>query len=285
VKGDVAIVFAPESERFNFAQQGNTSFYASSARGAYQAFFDSNIQPDWVHIDNIGEYATIYLPYPVMLTEKTVSKLREYVQNGGTLISEGTPGYFGDGAHASAVQPNSILQELFGVVETDVDFTPDLLEDLTFRFGEHAVGGRYFKQAYRTTSGKAVGWYADRSVATVENKFGNGRTVLIGTFPGAAYFKKPNAEARAAFASLLPQKQRIRVSDTDVTARVHEGAGGDVLWVVNPARQAKSVTVTFNDGAWHSAKDLWTGTTAQAGGHTVRLTIPERDAAVLRLEK
>src|SRR4029079_9394996 len=71
VKGDIAIVFVPESERFNFAQQGNTSNYAASARGAYEAFFDSNIQSDWVHIDNIDEYSTVYLPYPVMLTQKT----------------------------------------------------------------------------------------------------------------------------------------------------------------------------------------------------------------------
>jgi len=28
VKGDIGIVFVPESERFNFAQQGNTSYYA-----------------------------------------------------------------------------------------------------------------------------------------------------------------------------------------------------------------------------------------------------------------
>ena len=59
VRGDVGIVFVPESERFNFAQQGNTSYYAESARGAYMAFFDSNIQPDWVHIDHISEYRLV----------------------------------------------------------------------------------------------------------------------------------------------------------------------------------------------------------------------------------
>ena len=70
VKGDIAIVFVPESERFNFAQQGNTSNYSQSARGAYMAFFDSNIQPDWVHIDDIAHYPVVYLPYPVMLFAK-----------------------------------------------------------------------------------------------------------------------------------------------------------------------------------------------------------------------
>jgi beta-galactosidase len=285
VKGDIAIVFAPESERFNFAQQGNTSYYAESARGAYQAFFDSNIQPDWVHIDNIDEYRAIYLPYPVMLTQKTASKLREYVQNGGTLISEGLPGYFGDGAHAGETQPNLGLKEVFGTEEADVDFTPDLLEGLTFRIGQGTLGGRYFKQVYRPTTGKAVGWYADHSVAAVENKFGKGRTVLIGTFPGAAYFKKPNPAARAVFQSLLSNRQHITVSDRLVTARLHEGPGGTILWLVNSTRQERPVSVTVEGGPWHAAKDLWAGMDAQVSGQSVRITIPERDAAVLRLEK
>lgn len=289
VKGDIAIVFAPESERFNFAQQGNTSYYSSSARGAYEAFFDSNIQADWVHIDNIDEYKAIYLPYPIMLTEKTAAKLRRYVSNGGTLISEGLPGYFGDGAHAGVTQPNLGLQEVFGAKEDDVDFTPDLLENLTFQMAGHKLGGRYFKQVYRVNSGKAIGHYADGSIAAVENHFGKGKTILIGTFPGAAYLKKPNAEARAVFQSLLPAAQRIAVSDPAVIARLHQGYGGRFLWVVNPTRQARTVSVDLSmdvtGDALTSAKDLWETTGAEMNGKHIRLTIPERDAAVLRLEK
>ena len=161
MKGDIAIVFVPESERFNFAQQGNTSYYAESARGAYEAFFDSNIQPDWVHIDNIDEYPAVYLPYPVMLTQKTATKLRDYVANGGTLISEGLPGYFGDGAHAGDDAAQSGPAEVFGAMETDVEFTPDLLENLKVRMGASSIGGRYFKQVYRPTTAKAIGQYGD----------------------------------------------------------------------------------------------------------------------------
>ena len=53
-KGDVGLVFVPESELFNYVQQGDTNFYAQSIRGAYQAFFDSNIQADFVALDDIG---------------------------------------------------------------------------------------------------------------------------------------------------------------------------------------------------------------------------------------
>ncbi len=283
VKGDIGIVFAPESERFNFAQQGNTANYAASARGAYEAFFDSNIQPDWVHINNIDEYPLIYLPYPVMLTAKDAAKIRTYVQNGGTLISEGLPAYFGDGAHAGATQPNLGLAEVFGAAEADVDFTPDLLENLKIRVLGHEIGGRYFKQVYRPTTGKAIGNYTDGSVAAVENHFGKGRTVLIGTFPGAAYFKKPNPEARSFFQSLLDGKQRLQVSDNSVQARLHEGSEGTFLWVVNPTRGSKSITVKLAGGNWRTGKDVWANITPEVNGGEVRVTIPERDGAVIRL--
>ena len=177
------------------------------------------------------------------------------------------------------------MQEVFGAKEADVDFTPDLLENLTLRISGHTVGGRYFKQVYQPTTGQAIGQYADGSVAAVENHFGKGRAILIGTFPGAAYFKKPNAEARALFQSLLPQKQRIVVSDPSVTARLHEGPGGTVLWVVNPTREAKSVSIALAGGAWQSTNDVWAGVHAQVEGGKIRITIPDRDAAVLRLEK
>ncbi|MDQ6700987.1 MAG: beta-galactosidase, partial [Acidobacteriota bacterium] len=105
VKGDIGLVFIPESELFNYVQQGSTEFYAQSIRGAYQAFFDSNIQPDFVSIDDIERYKAVYVPYPVMLKAETARKLQAFVERGGSLISEGLPGYFGDHGKAGTVQP------------------------------------------------------------------------------------------------------------------------------------------------------------------------------------
>ena len=106
VKGDIGLAFAPESEIFNYVQQEDTSFYSQSMRGAYQAFFDSGIQPDFVALDDLSLYKIVYLPYPVMLKEETAAKLRKYVEQGGTLVSEGLPAYFGDHGHVGTTQPN-----------------------------------------------------------------------------------------------------------------------------------------------------------------------------------
>jgi beta-galactosidase len=79
------------------------------------------------------------------------------------------------------------------------------------------------------------------------------------------------------------------VSDNSVTARLHQGAGGRYLWIVNPTRQAKSVSVDLSSdpdgGVSTTAKDLWEGVESAVSGKSIQLTIPDRDGVVLRLEK
>src|SRR5262249_52826263 len=165
VKGDVGIVFVPESEIFNYVQQGDTNYYAQSARGAYQAFFDSNIHADWVALGRIEDYPLVYLPYPVMLKQSTARRLTEYVERGGALVSEGLPGYFGDRGRGGVVQPNLGLDRLFGARESYVEFTPDLLEHLTLNVLGSQIEGRFFLQEYRAAGGASKGTYAGGAVA------------------------------------------------------------------------------------------------------------------------
>jgi beta-galactosidase len=285
VKGDVGIVWVPESQIFNYVQQGSTAHYAESARGAYQAFFDSNIQADFVHIDHIAEYPLVYLPYPIHLKEQTVRKLRAYVEQGGALVSEGTPAYFGERGRVGVAQPNYGLDVLFGARETYVEFAPDLLEDLTLTVRGARIHGRFFLQEYDPTSGAAAGHYPRGRVAAVEHRTGKGRTLLIGTFPGGGYFRHHDAQTRNFFAGLLEWAstgQQIRVSDPLVQARMHNGAGGAVLYVVNPTREDRPVTVEVSQDV-QSAVGVWQPRPVKVEGRRLKLTVEERNAAVLRL--
>jgi beta-galactosidase len=303
VRGDVGIVFVQEAADFSVVQgsggggrasggrrsggQEGGANYVESAQGAYQAFFHNNIQPDFVSIDDINEYPLIYLPDPVMLRKSTADKLRAYVSRGGKLVSEGCPGYFGDGGTVGVVQPNLGLDEVFGARETYVQFTPDLLGKLALTVRDKQIGGQYFLQEYRATGGRAVGQYANGHVAAVENSFGNGKTLLIGTFPGGSYFRNHTAGAREFFANLLSWagvKQQVRTSDVAVIARLHKGDGGSYLWVINPTRSTKNVKITPESKVGR-ATDLWQESSRpEVAGGTISVNIEERSAAVLRLE-
>jgi beta-galactosidase len=294
VKGDVGIVFVQEAEDFNRVQGGSGSgrgtaagAYVQSLQGAYQAFFDSNIQADFVGIDHIGEYPMIYLAYPEMLKKATADKLRDYVEKGGKLVSEGCPGYFGDSGTVGTVQPNLGLDQLFGARETYVQFTPDILDKLTLTVRNKQIGGGYFLQEYRLAGGQAVGQYGNGHIAAVEHASGSGKTLLIGTFPGGSYYRNHAQATREFFAGLLAWagvEPRVQSSDPEVKARLHEGRGGDYLWVVNPARTSKTVKITL-PGKFQQAEDLWqTSNHPAQSGNTLTTTVEDRNAAVIRLK-
>ncbi|MGH9631644.1 MAG: beta-galactosidase [Bryobacteraceae bacterium] len=287
VKGEIGIVFAPESQVFNEVQHHNSIYYSESMRGAYQAFFDSNIQADFVRIDHIDEYPMVYLPYPVMLKQSSVQKLREYVENGGNLVSEGTPAYWGDGATVGTVQPNLGLDKLFGARESYVEFTPDLLDNLTLTVRGKEIGGRFYLQEYTVAGGRAVGHYANGHVAAVENTAGSGKTLLIGTFPGASYFLKHAPATREFFVDLLAWggvEQRLRSSDREIKARLHEGEGGTYVWVVNPTRQPRTVEISL-PSTFERAVELWQESSSPTvNGKMLSTTVEDQNVAVIRLE-
>jgi beta-galactosidase len=293
VKGDLALLFARESELFNYVQQGDTNFYAQSIRGAYQAFFDSNIQADFVPLTGAGEgsladYKLAYLPYPVMLKQESAAKLRAWVEQGGTLISEGLPAYFGDHGRAGAKQPNYGLDQLFGATESYVEFTPDLLEKLSLEVRGNKIDGRYFLQEYALAGGTAAGRYANGHIAAVEHRQGKGRTLLIGTFPGGGYYLHHSPEAKKFFAGLLEMaavKPRLSTDNANVQARLHTGSGGTYLWVTNPTRKEMTVNVSLDSApAFQQAEDVWGGREIGISGHAIKVTVPARDAAVISLK-
>lgn len=289
VKGDIGIVWVPESSIFNHVQLGSAQHYAESVRGAYQGFFDLNIQADFVHIDHINEYPVVYLPYPVMLKAETAQKLMSYVGNGGHLICEGLPGYFGDGGHVGEVQPNLGLDRLFGVREQYVEFTPDLLEDLTLHVMGHEIYGRYFFQEYAVAGGVVTGHYASGAAAAVENYFSKGKTLLIGTFPGAGYYLHHSAGTRDLFRDLLTWgevNQGVVSSDPEIKARFHDGPGGGYLWVINPTRISREAVISISSGIGKmtEGRDLWGGKPVMLNGNEIRVTVDERDAAVIHLQ-
>lgn len=289
VRGDLGIAFVPEAEVFNFVQQnGSTKHYAESIRGAYQAFFDSNIQADFVHLDHLAEYPLVYLPYAIHLKPESARKIEAYVRNGGILVSEGLPGYFGDHGKVGTRQPNFGLDVLFGARESYVEFTPDLLDKLTFQANGHTTGGRFFLQHFELAGGKPAGAFEGGAIAAVEHSTGKGRTLLLGSFPGGSYFLHHAAGTRAFFSSLLGWagvKQQIRVSDASIHARLHKGEGGTYLWVVNPARASKEVTVTLESGPFRKAQELWqSGGAIRVTGNQVQCTVEDRNCAVIRLE-
>jgi beta-galactosidase len=295
VKGEIGIVYVPESQVHTYALRRDTGPYAASMQGAYQGFFDRNIQADWVHIDDIKDWDLLYLPYPVMLSAKTIAALKDWVKQGGTLISEGCPAYFSDGAHAGAVQPGFGMDELFGAKESYVEFTPDLLGDLCLTVaGDRLWGGEYL-QCYDPAAGEAAGWYDDGRIAAVDNRYGKGKTRLIGTMAGYGYavhggakgrYQPPAGAETSFFEGALKfggKTPRVKVSDGRLAARLHEGGGGTYLWIANPKRQPIPARVEIAGGGYKAARTVLGPEAAWKDG-ALSVTVPARYVIIYELK-
>ena len=287
IKGELGILYIPETQIFTYAQQASTGFYAQSMQGAYQGFFDSNIQADWVHVDDIDDWDTLYLPFPVMLKQETADRLRSWVEAGGTLVAEGCPGYWGDRAHVGTVQPNLGLDEMFGARESYVEFVPDLLGDYPFNVAGRTVWGGLYLQAYEPTTGTPSGWYEDGRVAAVDHNFGSGKTRLVGTMPGWGYAEHPDDRSAAYWEDVLSfagLRQHIKCSDPRVKARLQDGDGGAYLWVANPKRQDIPIRLELKEGfgPFSDTQTLW-GNEAAIEGQTISLSAGARDVSVIAL--
>jgi len=285
VKGEVALLVIPEAQAWDYLlnHHHKPELYREAMWGAYRGLLDIGIQPDWVHIDDIAEVDTIYAPYPIMLTAAHAQRLAQWVEAGGTLISEATPGYFGDRGKVGTVQPHNGLDRVFGAREVDVEFMPDIADRIRFSFdGGDGITGGGFLQAYEPTTGRLLGSFADGRKAVVENSFGKGRTLLVGTHPGAAYFKSGTPENLNYFRSVFSWTGKHRHVDTgnpQVHARLHLGPDGGALWLLNQTRSPQPVTLTL--GAAHADLKPVGSYWGDAGGTAT--VIPPRDVLVLKL--
>jgi hypothetical protein len=83
-------------------------------------------------------------------------------------------------------------------------------------------------------------------------------------------------------AGLAPQ---LAIDDHTVQARLHQGAGGTILWATNPTHTTKTVTITLASAAagFESAEDLWGGQAIAHDGARFTMSVPARDAVVARL--
>lgn len=295
VQGDIGIVFAPESQTYLYAY-GNTGFtqntYHESAYGAYRAFFDNNIQADWVPLTHIDRYDVLYLPAPLMLDTPTVETLIRWVEDGGTLISEGAPGYVAELGLVGETQPHRGLDTLFGVTERYVEFGRDIHEGMTFTVDAANFWVGFAHQEYEATTGTVAGRFGNGRAAVVDHRYGEGRTRLIGAFPGYAYHHTLDPALRNWYAGLadwsgIQRKVEVAGPSEQVVVRVHAGEEAVFLWLVNhdpEATHAVHIKLASSFGEFGKAEVLWGDSPVRlVDGRTLSASVPSQDALVIRL--
>lgn len=286
VLGDIGLLVVPEVQEYDYllSAEGGFDTYQAAMFGAYKGFFDNNILVDWVQLSDINQYKILYFPYPIMFRQQQADQLSEWVANGGTLISEACPGYFGDHGRVGTVQPNLGLDTVLGAIEQEVEFMPDIADRYAFSFEGLNLTCGGFLQSYTPTTGQPKGVFTDGRTAVVENSYKLGRTLLVGSHPSVSHFRKTTSDSQTYFKKLLRWAgvtQQIESSNQYVQARLQVG-DGRYLWLVNASASEQHGRVSLRDGsaeqvAWHwgeHSSDYIDG----------RFRIAAKDVIIIRLQ-
>lgn len=207
-RADVGIIVNEENYQFCKSFYGTEQHLAYSMRGWYHLLWRNGYPVDFVNITDIdantaGKYKALILPFPLSLSDMYALKLKEYVSAGGNLICEGAAGRINENSLAVRGEISPVIAQMAGVeqksfievIEPDNgrrwtpkertwgEFAPVTYLEGTGEFKGFKTLANYYLQSFVCKGGTPV-FKANGEVAACENKVGNGRIWLFGTFIG-----------------------------------------------------------------------------------------------------
>ena len=300
-RSQVAIVFNPLSYMVGGRQRAATSagpqsevgsIERDSWLGAYRALFPTSVPVDFVHLNEVTAeqlrgYKLVIFPYPLMMPEKAAAVLREYVREGGTLVSEARLGWNNERGHAAETIPGMGLAEVAGCRETAVQSVPGLATELVWSAGEILPAGtrlpaRLYEETLEPEGPRArvVARFPSGAPAAVISSFGKGRALTLGSYLAAAYEVQRAGALPQFFAALLEWAGVERPVDANTEVRWLESGAEKIAFVFNHEERETVARVRFRFPV-RAATDL-------ESGAKVALPLEKRLAAggvwVLRLE-
>jgi beta-galactosidase len=258
----IAILFSSENQIANFSVYAHLDTYNDSIQGTHKLLHDLNYKVEFVHDNDVSrktldKYKCLWMPYPLYLNKQMTDVIREWVREGGILISECSFGALQaeNGSHSYQV-PGYGFDEVFGVRETwnhSVENLDHSYHNVTIKSktkiplislidGKVAHGSFYKSEVELLRDVKIVANFAeDQSAAVTISTFGKGKAVWIGTLLAAAFWQDGNIGTQEFVKTLLEQglllepyvKNTGGQSRTDVLEWEHDGKKGAFLFVNN----------------------------------------------------
>jgi len=273
----VAIII--NEDLYSFTQASQAREHLSNAiRGIYKSLWQKGIWADFVESDEVcqgalSDYRAVILPFPVAISDPLVKALSDYVEKGGTLISEACPGRYGKYGFANPSGLNSLMEELVGASEKDVfvckewgeeshwtplegrkgDLIGPLVLDGTGSMKGSAVQANVCVETFTPSQGKPILFWENEVVGVV-NSWGKGEAYLIGTILGHAVATYEDADT-AGFLLEVLRKAGVTPERCGKLLRRRRLAKDDEAWFFfNLTGEALTESCDFS--GFLGAKDL-----------------------------
>lgn len=232
VPSQIAVVNSYKNQVFDWCvpvHKENDRKYVNSVIGTFMALYDGNLNVDVLGLEQFSaerlkKYKVIYCPFPYYMDADTTSLLRQWVSEGGCLVSEA---FFGavkeeDGLHSTVI-PGYGFTDVFGVKE-GISVTASTFKNaygkswgegmdekyiriiMSDEVGKFKRGGNVFSyflmEELIPSDARVLGSFENGMPAVTVNNFGKGKAIMIGGLLGCAYAKKSSKDLSDFITSL-----------------------------------------------------------------------------------
>jgi beta-galactosidase len=245
------------------------------------------VHPEEVVQNKLGAYKILFLPYPVMLSKEVAEGVKRYVENGGTAVAEARLAWNDERGFASNVIPGFELAQVFGAKEKVIRPVEKAALRLKTSSGLPGVNatdspsGEAFEEDLEPL-GKAhvLAQFSNGEPAIIENHYGKGRAILIGSFLALHSERHPEDAATRRLLVALARSggvaAEVEVSGAgtkEVEIRRLVGDQIQILFAFNHSQQAADPTIALRS-PWpvKSARDVEDDhavTVVTRGGNTI----------------
>ena len=189
-EAEVGIVFSMRSYLADWSATGkkNNKFAIDCLSGYYTMFWEENMPVDIIHesfVNDLSKYRLIILPSATALAPDFVEKLKVYVENGGTVISEQMFGIFDPTFKLSYKVPGYGFDKIFGANQDDL--IPRTKVTLTGPNGTLKLDGNRYTETYKNVDADVLYSYEDGTPAIISKSYGKGTVILSGVNLGLTY--------------------------------------------------------------------------------------------------
>ena len=300
---EVAIVVDIDNALLTFAMSGNEAASTKSFAGYYKALWNSDVLVDFIEpqsLSNRGKYKVIIAPWHLIGKRDTCEHLRQFVEDGGTLVLETGFASYDEHMVYNPVVPAFGLAELFGYREQESlymmqnnrkeSLTPEDLPPservyvegrLTFTEPiKSTVKAHTFLTPITVSSARVIASYDSTPVAATK-KVGKGQVYYFGTNLGAS-IEEGSEEGVDLVRTIVSQAVRRVISSDKVRPRLIETSKGSLLIVFNDqiSDQAAKIQVPSR---YTTATNIYDDQSLTIHDGMVEVQVPFQDVCVLRL--
>lgn len=303
-KPEVAILFDQDNALLAYAMSGNEDVSTQSFRGYYKALWNADVWVDFIEPASLAKakYKVMVVPWHLIGKKDTCEHLRNFAEEGGTVILETSFGMFDEKCFFNPVIPPHGLAEAFGyrekesyflnsgsephpqAVPSEIPAAERIYYEPEIEFSA-PVAIRVKAHTFLTpisTSGATPIAKSNALTVGATKKVGKGQVYYIGTNLGASITAGSEGGmdlVKAIVTSIVAPK----VTAERLRPRLVESSQGSLLIVFNDTAEDQIASIKL-PATYHRATNLYERREQRVEQNAIQVAVPYQDVSVLRLE-